>query len=332
MVAIVLNGKATWSSIPLCSGLTIVTAISDPRGDYESIKTVESVANGDVNLRYSTEREVNGTLRRLKVHRVVGAGDLRNATLYMHHFDEAAPLRIPGSTAIGTSAAVIRVLKARGEAELAIGDRGSEQMAATIRRVGPRTVSMLVNNRKVDLPAIHARGSYFLDTADFLFLDDEQNPMTLKFRIGTAMLDVVKISYVCAPEGGTAAKGAPRSAIEQALAESGRVDIYNIFFSFNSDVIREESGPALQEIGATLRRRLDWKLAINGHTDNIATDAYNLELSRRRAAAVKSALVTRFGIASSRLNTAGMGEASPKDTNDTLEGRARNRRVELVKQ
>ncbi len=75
----------------------------------------------------------------------------------------------------------------------------------------------------------------------------------------------------------------------------------------------------------------DWKLAIEGHTDSIANDAYNLQLSQRRSAAVKNALVSKKAIAGTRLTTAGHGESRPKDTNDTLEGRARNRRVELVK-
>ena len=72
-------------------------------------------------------------------------------------------------------------------------------------------------------------------------------------------------------------------------------------------------------------------LSIEGHTDNIASDQYNLALSARRAAAVKAALGTQFRIAGARLSTAGFGESSPRDRNDTLEGRARNRRVELVR-
>ena len=80
-----------------------------------------------------------------------------------------------------------------------------------------------------------------------------------------------------------------------------------------------------------MRRNPDWTLAVEGHTDNVASDAYNLELSGRRAAAVQAALGTRFGIGGARLTTSGMGESRPQDRNDTLEGRARNRRVELVR-
>jgi len=109
------------------------------------------------------------------------------------------------------------------------------------------------------------------------------------------------------------------------------VDVYDIFFSFNSDRLRPESEPTLREIAALLRTRADWSLSIEGHTDGIASDTFNLELSRRRAASVKAALVSRHGVSAARLASAGFGESRPRDSNDTLDGRARNRRVELVR-
>jgi outer membrane protein OmpA-like peptidoglycan-associated protein len=129
--------------------------------------------------------------------------------------------------------------------------------------------------------------------------------------------------------GGAAAGTAKR--IEADLAETGRSVVYGIYFDFASDRIKDESEPVLAEIAQVLRQNPDWKLNVEGHTDAIASDAYNLDLSQRRAAAVKAALTVRYQIAAGRLSTAGFGESSPKDRNDTLEGRARNRRVELVK-
>ena len=120
--------------------------------------------------------------------------------------------------------------------------------------------------------------------------------------------------------------------MERRLAEEKRVDVYGIYFDFNSDRIRRESEPILEEIADVLGRNPDWTLSIHGHTDNVGGDAYNLELSRRRSEAVRKALVQRFGIAAERLTTAGYGASAPKDDNDTPEGRARNRRVELVRQ
>ncbi len=87
----------------------------------------------------------------------------------------------------------------------------------------------------------------------------------------------------------------------------------------------------LKEIADALAKNPAWSLNVEGHTDNIGGDAYNLDLSKRRAASVKEALVTRYRAAGDRLATDGFGAARPKESNSTLEGRARNRRVELVK-
>jgi OOP family OmpA-OmpF porin len=119
--------------------------------------------------------------------------------------------------------------------------------------------------------------------------------------------------------------------IEQQLAATGKAEIYDIYFSFNSDQIREESEPSLKEIAEALMHHPEWKLAVNGHTDTIGGDAYNLTLSKKRAEAVKGALVTRYHLDAPRLTTDGFGASQPQDTNATLEGRAHNRRVELIR-
>ena len=106
--------------------------------------------------------------------------------------------------------------------------------------------------------------------------------------------------------------------------------MYGIYFDFNQDTIKPESEPVLKEIAQAIADRPDWKLTIVGYTDNIGGDKYNLDLSQRRSASVKRALVERYHVDGSRLSTAGYGDSSPIDTNDTLEGRARNRRVELT--
>ena len=88
--------------------------------------------------------------------------------------------------------------------------------------------------------------------------------------------------------------------------------------------------PVLKEIAQAMADKPDWKLTITGHTDNIGGHKYNLDLSQRRAAAVKQAVVERYHVNPGRLSTGGDGDFNPVDTNDTLEGRARNRRVELT--
>jgi OmpA-OmpF porin, OOP family len=117
-----------------------------------------------------------------------------------------------------------------------------------------------------------------------------------------------------------------------ALTRDGRVATHGILFATNSDVIRPESTPTLKEIGEMLKAHADLRLSIEGHTDSEGEEAYNLELSGRRAAAVKAYLVESFGIDASRLATTGLGESKPVADNSTPEGRQKNRRVELVRQ
>jgi outer membrane protein OmpA-like peptidoglycan-associated protein len=116
------------------------------------------------------------------------------------------------------------------------------------------------------------------------------------------------------------------------LEAEGRVATHGILFAVNSDLIRPESTPTLKEIGDMLTAHRELRLAIEGHTDSDGDDTYNLDLSRRRAAAVKTVLVESFGVDSGRLSTEGFGETRPAADNGTPEGRQQNRRVELVKQ
>lgn len=120
--------------------------------------------------------------------------------------------------------------------------------------------------------------------------------------------------------------------MEQALADKKPVQIYGIYFDFNSAAIKPESEHELREIAAVMQKNPDWKLSVSGNTDNIGDGKSNLALSQKRAAAVKDALVSRFKISADRLVTDGYGASRPVETNDTLEGRARNRRVELQRQ
>ncbi len=115
------------------------------------------------------------------------------------------------------------------------------------------------------------------------------------------------------------------------LAESGRVATHGILFSVNSATIRPESTPTLEEMGTMLEEHPDLRLRIEGHTDATGDDASNLELSQRRAEAVRDFLVESYGVEAGRLEVEGLGETKPIDDNDTPEGRQNNRRVELVK-
>jgi len=87
----------------------------------------------------------------------------------------------------------------------------------------------------------------------------------------------------------------------------------------------------LKEIAATLKQHPELKIEVQGHTDNVGKPDANLKLSQARADAVKQALTTEYGINPSQLTSKGYGDTKPATDNKTAEGRANNRRVELVK-
>lgn len=116
------------------------------------------------------------------------------------------------------------------------------------------------------------------------------------------------------------------------LITEGKFVSRGILFDVNSDRIKPESAGALKEIANVLKENADVKVKIVGHTDSDGDDAKNLDLSKRRAAAVKAALSSEFSIDASRMETDGKGETQPVDKNTTAEGKANNRRVEFIKQ
>ena len=116
------------------------------------------------------------------------------------------------------------------------------------------------------------------------------------------------------------------------IGRDGRQAIYGILFDFDKAEIKPDSRPQLDEMAALLRNEPALKVHIVGHTDNQGGVDYNTSLSQRRAEAVARALATQYGIAPTRLTARGLGSYAPVTSNDTEEGRAKNRRVELVKQ
>ena len=118
----------------------------------------------------------------------------------------------------------------------------------------------------------------------------------------------------------------------QVISASGRYVSHGILFDTGSDRLKPESAAVIQSIARGLEANPALKLLIEGHTDSLGNADPNLDLSRRRAEAVKAVLISQFKVDASRLTTAGLGATKPIDTNDTPQGRSQNRRVEFVKQ
>ena len=121
-------------------------------------------------------------------------------------------------------------------------------------------------------------------------------------------------------------------ALAGDITRTGHAAVYGIYFDTGKTEVKTESEAALNEIAKLLKSNLKLKLHVVGHTDSVGELATNMDLSRRRAEAVVQVLTTKHKIAATRLRGDGVGPLSPVASNKTEEGRAKNRRVELVEQ
>jgi OmpA-OmpF porin, OOP family len=140
----------------------------------------------------------------------------------------------------------------------------------------------------------------------------------IRFEEGAAMVSNIRIAI-----------GNPD--MRSKLLTEGKLVSYGIYFDVNKDLVKPASYATLKEIATVLTENPAVKIKIVGHTDADGTDAANLDLSKRRAAAVKNELVKSFTIDASRIETEGKGETQPVAANDTPSDKALNRRVEFIK-
>jgi outer membrane protein OmpA-like peptidoglycan-associated protein len=122
-----------------------------------------------------------------------------------------------------------------------------------------------------------------------------------------------------------------RSLLIKQLMEEGKTSTSDILFDVNSDVLKPESFTIIKQFGDALVSNSTLKIKITGHTDSDGSDAANLTLSQKRAAAVKMYITENFAVAGSRIQTDGKGETQPVESNTTEDGKAKNRRVMFTK-
>jgi outer membrane protein OmpA-like peptidoglycan-associated protein len=125
---------------------------------------------------------------------------------------------------------------------------------------------------------------------------------------------------------------ASADAFSNDIKATGHVAVYGIYFDTGKWTIKPASDGALAEIAKLLKRDPALQLNVVGHTDNVGGIETNMKLSQARAESVVQALSGKYGVAASRLRPYGVGPLSPVASNDTEEGKGKNRRVELVKQ
>jgi len=315
------------------------------RGDYEFILSLTHPLEQGVQLEFSTYTKNDaGNLDWIEVTREIRTVDVESARLQILGLHTDDPLVIPGSTVLGPSLVQMRELATRGQTEGNIRNyHGKRDNPGILQRVAPEPVlfPVLLNGQRVQVPAVHVVGHLGVPGSmrywEFLLLDHPSHPLTLKFSFGPDngspadaaewTRQVLRIDF----PGKNSGDGKGFADLEVSLAEDCRVTVPGVYFEFDSDQLHPLSEPTIRAIGELLTRQSTWTVTIEGHTDNVGGAAYNLDLSNRRAAALKRALVDGYGIAAGRLATQGFGYSRPVESNDTAEGRARNRRVELVR-
>jgi outer membrane protein OmpA-like peptidoglycan-associated protein len=297
------------------------------------------VVSGDVPNPADPSNPGHGSIRR-----TIRVADDSLAHRLNFAFATNDPSIFPGSTFF-PSKAILAELKSAGHTSVVVGDGAPGAEASfgafdarqyyrgDLTRVGSTTVSVIVNGTPTALPAIEARGHLSTgsggDDLDIVVFDNPDYPLWLKWNSQGRSLQITEIEWPDpATHGSTSGHIGP---VSLDLAKTCRAEVHGIYFAFGSAKLVGESDLALSQVSKLLADNPAWVVTVEGHTDSIGAHAANLDLSKRRAAAVRDALVTRFGVASARLSAAGFGDTRPVASNATIEGRARNRRVELAR-
>lgn len=317
--------------VPLKVGLTLSSIWKANAEDYEHecLLQISKIDGRQITTTYSCPTGKNYVP--LTMVRRICWTDVMDSYLYITEVAKTYPETLVGSLKFNLSVASFSALKTQGKVRhryIQIDDQNlafsETDLEGILESDGPATFKLIINDKVVEVPTIEANYLNYQtgDTIRVKVLDDARFPLMLDYYIPSFHRFFITYNKVSFPTN---------SQVEQHLAVDKHTDVYGIYFNFASDELRSESEPVLHEIADALKAHPDWTLMINGHTDNIGGDALNLDLSRRRATAVRKALVDRYEIEDSKLMTDGFGASQPKESNDSDRGRALNRRVELVR-
>ncbi len=298
---------------------------SDLGGDAEAFYRITSYSAKGIGIAYSS------TLGTVAI-REVRADDRVKSNTFMLGFATSMPQRLPGSTSLGISADTLVLLRENGSVPIIlVHNSRMETIGGVLTSKGEVKFPIIIDNKVVELNGIRARGVFqngaYAGEGEFIFFNNRNNPLVLEYSIKFNWEHnprVLKITRLVAGPSQI-------SEMEQALSTFGKLELYGIHFDFGKASIQANTNQLLEQIAKMLKNNSGWTLAVEGHTDSIGGEAVNQALSLRRAQSVISALVNRYGIKRNRLTAVGHGMSEPKASNDTLEGRALNRRVELVR-
>ena len=323
---------------------TAVDAVN--RGDGESVKTLkESTADSELWASHYVITDPSGNKpKEIARGDVVLKKDLSSARRMICWYMPSDPDRFPGSTPCRLSFDQFKELQDHGSVSVNVGwinpmasfgisgDWSDllvtrKHYRGVLSRVEPNAVllSVLVNGAPRDIPTIHVHGHLSIGDeggdADLWVQDDPLAPVSVKVSFLGTTVQLIRVDL-------RPTSGAGDTAVEGRLFRECHVNIPGIYFPTNSAQILSPSKAELDAMAAILLRHPDWKVSVEGHTDNIGTDAANADLSTRRAAAIRTALIERQVLAE-QIRAEGFGAKHPIASNDTVTGRARNRRVEM---
>ena len=335
------------SSLPLLPGLTLASTLHSPGGERENLVQVASADAGGVGytwqlveIRNTGDTIVSQAQRRVRMADLAAAPRLDPVFLPSDQEDR------PGYTAFSISSAVYAALRDDGSAAYSVTsletagglfDMVTTAMAGgalpqrvrykgTLTRISPdpSAFPLLVDGRRVTVPALHLRGSFTNGGRrreyEFRVLADSVHPLLLQSVVEGSVYQLVRVN---AP--------IDESGLERELTGACRLELPGVYFGFNSADIDPASDRSLAALARVLAGHPGWTITVEGHTDSIGTAPANQELSTRRAQSVRARLAERHGLATGGWKAVGYGSNRPRESNATTEGRARNRRVELAR-
>lgn len=342
--------RATAQSVTISpvKGLALVQTLHIGDVDRESVVSLTDVSAAGIRYSWSlVEVWPNGDTIRENHQRLVSAADLDTSSRWHELYERKEPLEHPGYTGYTIGRALYDRLRATGSGAFSIlsfdekdeagaltrglgfgGARPSiVRWRGTLTRISPRDepFPLLVSGKRVTVPALHLRADLTSRgerwAPEVWILSQRDHPLILKVVDSIRVFQTVRVDL---------ADSSAARAFEVALTKQCRLEVPGIYFEFNSAALKSESDAALGALDEVLRRHADWQVTVEGHTDSIGSARSNQTLSEQRAESVRGWLA-KHGITQARMRAIGHGATEPRESNTTVEGRARNRRVELVR-